>query len=141
MVRSAIFKCDRKSAYKSPPVDPEQSKLAVIVLRSPSDGKYYAFFSRTLLFGSTAIVLRYNIFARIITELFNKIFGIPLISFFGDFGCLTRPDLLREALHTFQRFCNALVIVLKNEKTEFGQRIPFLGLLGDSPPRPPTEDF
>ena len=128
-----FFKCDHKSAYKALPVDPDQSKLAVIVLRSPTDGKYYAFFSRTLLFGSTASVLHYNIFARIVTELCNKIFGIPLISFFDDFGCLMRPDLLREALRTFQRFCNALNVVLKTEKTEAGQRITFLGLLGDFP--------
>ena len=128
-----FFKCDHKSAYKALPVDPEQSKLAVIVLRSPADGKYYAFFSRTLLFGSTASVLHYNIFARIVTELFNKIFGIPLISFFDDFGCLMRPDLLHDALRTFQRFCGALNVVLKVEKTEVGHRIPFLGLLGDFP--------
>ena len=75
-------------------------------------------------------MIHYNILARIITELFNKIFGIPLISFFDDFGRLTRPDLLRDALRTFQRFRGALKVAPKDEKTEVGQRIPFLGLLG-----------
>ena len=87
-----FFKCDRKSAYKALPVAPAETRLAVIALKSPGGNKFYAFVSRTLLFGSAASVLRYNIFARIVTELFARIFGIPLISFFGDFGDMVPRD-------------------------------------------------
>ena len=66
------------SAYKGLPADPAHTKFAAAVLKSPSDGEYYAFGSKTLLFGSVASVIHYNVFARFVTELVNRIFGIPL---------------------------------------------------------------
>ena len=88
---SEFFKCDHKSDYKALPVDPRETKFAVITLKCPVDGEFYAFISRTLLFGSIASVLRYNVFARIVTELFTLIFGIPIVAFFGDCGAQTPP--------------------------------------------------
>ena len=76
-----FFKCDRRSAYKALPAGPSQTKFSAVVLKFPIDGKYYAFESKTLAFGSVGSVPHYNAFARIATELVNRIFGIPLISF------------------------------------------------------------
>ena len=89
-----FFKCDRKSAYNALPADPQETRFAAITPRSPKDGEYYAFISRTLLFGPIASVLRYNVSARIVAELFSLIFGIPAISLFGDFGAQTPPPLI-----------------------------------------------
>ena len=105
--------------------------MPVIVRKSPTDGKYYACGNRALLFGSTANVIRYNIFARIITSVANKIFGIPIVSFFDDFGCLVMPELLGGALAAFRKFCQILNISTQEEKTESGPITPFLGLLGE----------
>ena len=74
-------KCDRKSDYNSLPVDPREARFAVITSKCHNDGKYYAFIRRALLFGSIASALRYNVSARIITDLFTLIFGIPMASF------------------------------------------------------------
>ena len=120
-----FFKCDRKSAYETLPVDPAQTGFAAVVLKSPIGGKYYAFTSKTLLFGSIASVIHYNVFARIITELVNRIFGIPLISFWGDFGGLMIPELLGDDLSTFNEVCKRLNIELEPEKRNHGSPSPF----------------
>ena len=130
-----FFKCDHRSAYKALPVDPSHTKLAVIVLKNPKDGLFYAFTSNTLLFGSIASVLHYNVFARIITELVNRIFGIPMISFFDDFGGMTPPELTLDAVTIFGEFAKTVIFELKDKKTKFGKRVDFLGLSGEFPAR------
>ena len=64
-----FFKADRMDAYKSLQLFPSQTKLAAVVLKNTDDGERYAFTSRTLLFGSIASVLLYNILSRAISEL------------------------------------------------------------------------
>ena len=110
--RSEFSKCDHKSAYKALPVDPQETWFAVITLKCPSDGKYYAFISRTQLFGSIASVIHYNVFARIIAELFTVIFGIPFVSFFDDL------DHIMRCLHIALEYCFVVSFV-------WGLRIPF----------------
>ena len=62
--------CDHKSSYNALPVDPRETRFAVITSKCPKEGNYFAFIIRTLLFGSIASVLRYNVFARIVTDRF-----------------------------------------------------------------------
>lgn len=57
-----FFKADRDSAYKNLPLNPDQSHLAVVTLRSPDDDLRYGFAPRTLLFGASAAVQHYNCF-------------------------------------------------------------------------------
>ena len=84
-----FLKADHEAAYKQPPLQGEHAQLAVIALKNPSDKRWYGFFSRTMVFGAVAAVLHYNVFSRIVAELVNHYLGIPLLSFFDDFGALT----------------------------------------------------
>ena len=129
----SFFKADHEADYKQLPVKEEHSKLAVIALRNPVGGQWYGFFSRTLMFGAISAVLHYNLFSRLLTELVNRIFGIPLICFFDDFGAMAPAELAPEALHVFTLFCTKLGITLKTQKSELGQTITFLGLSGSFP--------
>ena len=50
--------------------------------------------------GAVAAVLRYNLFARLVTELQTNLIGIPLIFFFDDFGDMLPADLAEAGLNT-----------------------------------------
>ena len=95
-----FYKRDHKSDYKALPVDPRETRFAVITSKCPKGGKYYAFVRRTLLFGSISSVRHYNVFARIVTE-------------------LQHPSLIREALETFQKLRDLLLAQLERGKQKF----------------------
>ena len=130
-----FFKADHEAAYKNLPLSPEQANRCIVALRSPVDGLWYGFLSRTLLFGASAAVLHYNCFSRIVAVLANHIFGLPLINYFDDFGCFITDFLSEPAVRVFTSFCRMLGIRLKRKKTEVGRRITFLGLEGFFPGR------
>ena len=128
-----FFKADHEAAYKQLPIDEGHAKLAVIALRSPHDHKWYGFMSRTLMFGAISAVLHYNVFSRILAELACRIFGLPMLSYFDDFGALLPAEIAKQGLLTFSRMCTLLGIKLKLQKSEVGPAITFLGLLGTFP--------
>ena len=129
----AFFKADHEAAYKQLPLAPSHAKLAIIALKNPTDGRWYGFLSRTMVFGAIAAVLHYNVFSRLIAELFTRLFGIPLLNFFDDFGATTPEELVKPALDVFAKFCHKLGISLKISKSEYGRKITFLGLQGFFP--------
>ena len=131
----AFFKADHEAAYKNWPLSPDQANRCIAALRSPSDGLWYGFLHRTLLFGAAAAVLHYNCFSRIVAVLANLIFGLPLINYFGDFGCFITDFLSAPVVKVFTSFCRVLGIRLKRKKTEVGRRLTFLGLEGFFPVR------
>ena len=100
-----FIKADREAAYMQHPMRGEHAALAVIALKCPADHRRYGFFSRTWVFGAIAAVLRYNVFSRILAELTTFYLGIPLLSFFGDFGALVPSFLSSADLQTFTSFC------------------------------------
>ena len=108
-----FMKSDHEAAYKQLPLEWCQSSLAVVALRSPEDGRWYGFFSRTLLFGAAAAVVHYNVFSRIISELVCRIFGIPMISYFDDFGAMLPEQLAQKEIATFAKWRILLGIGLK----------------------------
>ena len=128
-----FFKSDHEAAYKQLPLRPEHARLAFVALRDPITSRWMAFPPKALLFGATSAVLHYNCFSRLLAVLTNRIFGIPLIGYFDDFGALVPANVGRLALRTFEQFCNSLGITLKKTKTDRGKRIIFLGLQGDFP--------
>ena len=130
-----FFKADHEAAYKQLPLNWEHSSLAVIALRSPKDNRWYGFMSRTLMFGAIAAVIHYNVFSRLLAELTCKIFGIPIVSYFDDFGALLPSPLAKRGLEVFTAFCSHLGITLKKTKSEVGPKITYLGLLGAFPTR------
>ena len=128
-----LFKADHEAAYKQLPLEWEHSSLAVISLRSPTDHCWYGFMSRTLMYGAIAAVLHYIVFSRIIAELMCRVMGIPMISYFDDFGALLPAEIARKGLQTFTQLRQLLGITLKSAKSEVGPHITFLGLRGSFP--------
>ena len=129
----SFFKTDHESAYKQLPLDPAHQNLTVVDIRHPTSGAWMEFAPRTLLFGAVAAVLHYNAFSRAVAVLFCKVTGIPLLSYFGDFGALVPSDALGPALRTFVTFCHLLGIKLKDSKTEKVSSLSFLGVFAEFP--------
>ena len=105
----------------------------MVALRHPTSGKWFGFVTRTLVFGSVAAVLHYNILSRIWSALCCHLLGIPLVGYFDDFAALIRAGLAEEALRVFPRFCSLLGFVLKPGKSSVGNAVVSLGLLGTFP--------
>ena len=81
------------------------SRLAVIALKCPSGKHRYGFFIRTMVFGDVEAVLHYNVSSRTLAELVNHNHGIPMLSFFDDFGALAPNYLTPLDIQTFTSFC------------------------------------
>ena len=129
----SFFKADHASAYKQLPLDPADRALAAVTLRDPATGRWNGFAPRSLLFGAVAAVLHYNAFSRALAKVFTRVTGIPLLSYFDDFGALAPLEVLEAALAAFVRFCEMLGIALKPEKTDMGPALTFLGVFGTFP--------
>ena len=99
-----LFKADHEAAYKQLPIDPADQKTAIVALRHPKSGKWFGFITRTLVFGSVAAVLHYNILSRIWTSICCRLLGIPIVGYFDDFAALVKAGLAEEALRVFSRF-------------------------------------
>ena len=129
----SFFKTDHESAYKQLPIAPEDQNLSAVALRRPVAGKWMAFAPRTLLFAAVAAVLHYNCFSRAVAAPFTKVTGIPLLSYFDDFGSLVPSEVLGQALAAFATFCQLLGLKLKDSKTEKGPALTFLVIFGEFP--------
>ena len=69
---------DEKDAYRQIPVQPEQRKFAVIVVRHPDGGKKIGFFIMIgHSFGLISAVYNYNRRSAILNEILNKILNVP----------------------------------------------------------------
>ena len=121
-------KVDHKSAYKALPLRAEDSNYAVIALWNPLAKAWYGSKSRTQLFGSTAAVLHYNCFSRIIASLLCRILAIPTVGYFDDFGFFTRTANENETMAFLLEFLSLLGVELKTEKSAIGNSNVFLGL-------------
>ena len=129
----AFLKGDDTSAYKNLPLKPSDAHLAAIGLWGSRKKGRFAFLPRTLLFGATASVLRYNVFSRMLAVIFNRLFGIPLIAFYDDLGAQMIRELSERALHLVYEVCGLLGVVLNWNKCDCGNPLPFLGLIGSFP--------
>ena len=76
----ALLNADHEAAYKQLTKRADQAR-AIIAPCRPKSGKWFGFTSRALVFGATAAALHCNVFARLVTALVNRLFGIPLIFF------------------------------------------------------------
>ena len=56
-----FFKADQEAAYKPPPLEWGQSNVAAVALLRPTNGRWYGFISRTLMFGAVSAALRYSV--------------------------------------------------------------------------------
>ena len=129
----SFFKADHAIVYKQLPLGPSDRAKAVVALRDPASGKWFGFAPRTLLFGAVAAALHYNAFSRAVAKVFTRVTGIPLLSYFDDFGALVPLEVLEAALAAFVRFCEMSAITLKPEKTDMGPALTSLGIFGAFP--------
>ena len=97
----AFFKADHASAYKNLPIRAGRAHLAFVAIRPPSEGQRYAFPPRALISGAISAVLHYNCCSRILTFPTNRIFGIPLVGYFDDYGDIPPDSLSKPGLSTF----------------------------------------
>ena len=117
----AIGKGDASGAYKTLPIDPADALSASVTLQGP-DKKWYGFISRSHIFGPAAAVVHYNTFSRLLVSLFVRLFGIPTIGYFDDFGFMVFETVSAKALGAFKEFC-ALLGVSQSKKKCSGGRI------------------
>ena len=90
--------------------------IASIAIRSPKDKRRYGFISRTMVFGAVAVLIRYNVFPRPLSEFFTQLFlGFHHVLLFDDFGAIAPAEISEAALSAFSLFCSKLGIVLKIE--------------------------
>ena len=128
----SLGKGDESDAYKKQPLSPADSLLAVTTLMGP-DGKWYGFVPRSQIFGSTASVIHYNTFSRLLASLICRIMGLPCIGYFDDYAFLIPRSLQDVALKSFKEFCSLLGVLLKDSKCSVGPVNTFLGLRGVMP--------
>ena len=128
-----FFKVGHKSAYKNLPLNPDQADACITTLRNPSGGLRCGFRLNTLLFRAVAAALHYNCVSRIVALSANLLLGIPTVNYFDDLGSPAPTSISEAALATLTDFSHILGIILKDDKTELGRRISFLGLSGHFP--------
>ena len=134
--RDWVFgKVDHCSAYKNLPIRPADRPYATIVVRNPADQAFYGFAPTTQIFGSTASVLHYNVFSRLLVTIINRVFGIPTIGYYDDFGFLVPNEIGDEALTLIKTLCSLLGVKLKDNKCSVANPNDFLGLRGLFPNR------
>ena len=130
----SLGKGDESDAYKKQPLLASDSLLAVTTLMGP-DGRWYGLVPRSQIFGSTASVIHYNTFSRLLASLICRLLGLPCIGYFDDYAFLVPRTLQDLALTTFKEFCAILGVILKDSKCSVGPINTFLGLRGDFPSR------
>ena len=135
-----LFKDGHVAAYKQPILDLHDRDTSIIALRNPYDKLWYGYASRALVFGSIADVVRYNAVSRLITDLSNRLFGIPIVSFFGDFAEITNRLLSDSALANLAEFCSILGIKMGGNPMRV-RKFPFLDYARNSPPSQTISTF
>ena len=75
----AMFKADRRAAYKQLPIDPADQTSEVIAPKRPVGNRWYSFVTRALIFGSLAAVLRHNALSRLLFAKVNRYIGMPRV--------------------------------------------------------------
>ena len=123
-------KVDHCSAYKNLPIRPSDQRFSYITIKNPSTGRFVAMAPKTQISGSIASVLHYNVLSRILVSIFNRVFGIPMIGYFDDFGFLIPSSLSSDALQLVHQVCQMLGVKLKPDKSSIGRIATFLGLRG-----------
>ena len=120
-------KADHSEVYKQLALVPSRRLLATVLLREPQRGSWRAFLPNAQLFESAAAVLQYSGFSRVVASLATRIWKIPAMGYFGDFGMAAPLPLTEEALLAFTNVNE----ILGCQKSEWGQLIEFLGLILD----------
>ena len=71
--------------------------------KNPKDGRYYASPNAAQIFGPTASGLRYNVLSRLLVTILVRIFEIPAIGHYDDYGPLVPSDISGTSVRTVCR--------------------------------------
>ena len=63
----------------------------------------------------------YNCFPRILGVVINRIFGLPLVTYFDDMGSLSPSEINKISIGAVKIFHIALGVFLKKDKTGLGR--------------------
>ena len=125
----SFLKGDGAGAYENLLLRPPGAPWAAIVLWDEAQKSWSAFPPRTLMFGDTESVSRYNIFRGLLVCIINRLLGIPLIDFYDGLGSPMLGILANGALRVVREVFLLLGVILKHSRWGVGN--PFLfGLLG-----------
>ena len=81
-----------------------------------------------------ADVIHYNLPHRVSSELTRRFFGIPAISYFGDFGALLpAAPIAAKWVEAFRRQRSLRCIQIERDISELGPDVAPICLLVDSP--------
>ena len=105
--------------------------MEVAALRSPDNGRWYAFPPRALIFGEVSDVLRYNFFSRIITCQANRIFGIRYAGYLDEYGAMRPSKPPRHGLDTFCGFGAKPAVLLTMCEILVDKALATLGMFGE----------
>ena len=128
----SLGKGDESDAYKKQPLSPSDALLAVTTLMGP-DGRWYGFIPRSQIFGSTASVVHYNTFSRLLASLICRLMGLPCIGYFDDYAFMVPKPIQDLALITFKDFSSIMGTILHDRKCSIDSTNTFLGLRGVMP--------
>ena len=130
----SLGKGDESDAYKKQPLRSSDAILAVTTLMGP-DGRWYGFVPRSQIFGSTASVVHYNSFSRLLASLICRLLKLPCIGYFDDYAFLAPTPIQELALSTFKEFSSLVGTLLHAKKCSIEPVNTFLGLRGSMPCR------
>ena len=83
--------------------------------------------------GAVAVVSHYNLFSRLITERVCRLWGIPLMRFYDDFGAKMPLEVAQPSLWSLTGFCEKLIVFLETAKSDVCSEVTFSGPLGHLP--------
>lgn len=126
-------KVNHISPYGNLPLFCRGQQYISVAVRNPRDNAFYAFAPTTQIFGPTASVLRYNATSRLIVTILIRVFDIPDIGYYEDYGVLA-PNVLVVCT-----VCALLGIAHKGDKIRISGKNNFLGPAG--PPHCEENNF
>ena len=139
-----MVKGDHKKAYYQIPMREGHKKFLYIVTRHPVDGRLYVWKPISIIFGSVASVIDYNMCSLAVTKICKSLFDIPVISYFDDFLLLSTEDDSRvddsdnpvggrywSTEKIFNEINDLIGFEVHKGKAESGKVITFLGITFD----------
>ena len=112
-------KADRAIAYINLATGVSAINLAHVEIFRPISWKWYEVRPETILSGSPAEVMRYNVTSRLFGALISKILGIRTISFVYNFGFPMRSSISASAMLSCRAAAELYDMVPKSPKRRY----------------------
>ena len=124
-----LEKEDHEMAYKQLAARDSHKKYLYVISKDPETGELFAFRPTSLVFGSIASVIDYNMCSLMTQNLSRQLFWLAILSYFDDF---IRPTLLQNKKGILFKRINTLIgHKIHPKKGEYGAVVEFLGVIFD----------